>query len=302
MKITPVVQLAQRTYSAYNYNSQKQLYLTQRDVFVKEKQIAFTSNPFAKKISDNLVDKASRIILSKYSKFGLGEYLKLNNLEKLILSKKSAGFQDYAYDATLDGALLLKKYFDKKYGIGKYVFISIGRSLETIKEAMGYMGANTCILPISQLHNKRVDISDITCQKGFGEYLKYLEKTGIDAKTINNSDKHFIFGDYCSSGATLETVKNLLTSPQVGIDETKAEFIDFMELYKKLWEKVRNKSSLTIPTFMDMHLDCEYFKYFSSTDALPYYALEKVNEAVNMRAGFEAKLFNFRLIKKIIRD
>ena len=282
MKITPVVQLAQRTYSAYNYNSQKQLYLTQRDVFVKEKQIAFTSNPFAKKISDNLVDKASRIILSKYSKFGLGEYLKLNNLEKLILSKKSAGFQDYAYDATLDGALLLKKYFDKKYGIGKYVFISIGRS--------------------SQLHNKRVDISDITCQKGFGEYLKYLEKTGIDAKTINNSDKHFIFADYCSSGATLETVKNLLTSPQVGIDETKAEFIDFMELYKKLWVKVRNKSSLTIPTFMDMHLNCEYFKYFSSTDALPYYALEKVNEAVNMRAGFEAKLFNFRLIKKIIRD
>lgn len=302
MKITPTVLSAQKTYSTYNYKNRKQFYPAKGDVFVKEKQIAFTSKPLAQKISNRLADTASRVILSKYGKFGVREYAKLNNLEKIILSKKSVGFYDDAYKATLDASFLLKKYFDKKYGANKYVFISVGRSLETVKEALGYMGVNACILPISQLHNKKVNISDITSQKDFGEYLKYLEEIGIDAKTVKNSNKRFIFADYCSSGATLETVKRLLTSPQVGIDETKTEFIDFMELYAKIYKKVANRQRFTIPQLMEMHLNCEYFKFFSSTGVLPYYMIGKVKEAANMRSGFEAKLFNFKLMKKLIRD
>lgn len=273
------------------------------DVFVKSKSVSdvnFTSRGL-KSLSDKLADRVSRHIMSRFKRFGTDDFKSLKGFEKNILAKTSNGFCDDAYQATLDASGLMKKAFDKKYGRGNYVFVSIGRSLETFSEAMSYMGADTRILPISGLHGYTKGADKIISQSGFDKYRDYLKQIGLDTKSIKESGKHYIFSDYSYYGDTMRTVKEMLESEPVGIKEKYVEFVDFEPLYRELYLRSK-KPPRTIPEVMHLHLGYEYFKKFSSVKPLHYDNLQNVQKAMNSPQSYESKLFNFRLMRKLIKD
>ena len=104
----------------------------------------------------------------------------------------------------------IKTALDKKYGEGKYVLIAIGRSISSIAELIGKIGAETKIIPLSDLrHVDSVDKLISTKQKEI--YRRYLESIGLSEDIIkNNPDKNYILMDYTHYGTTLRNAKDFL--------------------------------------------------------------------------------------------
>lgn len=303
MKISPIsITTQRRTFSPLNsYSVSKEK--IQNDVFVsskKKEETSFASRgSFGIKKSEKFIQRAANFVLNRYRKFSPDDYKSLNRFERGILNKVSKDFCDDAYIATLDASKLMKTHFDAKYGKDKYVFVSIGRSLEAFANAMGYMGVESKTLPISGLHGYNGGIKNIISQDGFEKYCNYLKQIGIEESAIKASGKKYIFSDYSYYGDTMRTVKDILKS--LGIKGEQVEFVDFEPLYFRLYNKSK-KPPKTFPELMHLHLGYEYFKIFATTKSLNYQNLSEVYDTVNAPQSYNSKLFNYKLMKKLLKN
>ncbi len=302
MKISPIsITTQRRDFSLLNSHSFP-LRKIQNDVFIsskKQNDISFASRgSFGVKKSEKFIQRAANFVLRKYKKFTPQDFKSLNKVERGILERASSEYYDDAYVAVVDASKLMKKYFDTKYGSDGYVFVSIGRSLEAFANAMGYMGVQSKVLPISGLHGYSGGYRKIISQEGFSNYSDYMKQIGIDAQVIKESGKKYIFSDYSYYGDTMRVVKDILKSQ--GIKGSQVEFVDFEPLYQKLYSRSK-KQPKTSPELMHLHLGYEYLKKFSQTEPLCYYRLGDVQDIVDAPQSYASKLFNYRLMRKFIK-
>ena len=102
----------------------------------------------------------------------------------------------------------IKSELDNKYGGNNYVLIAVGRSISSIAELMGKMGANIKIIPLSGL--RRADINDIS-SRGLYTYKAFLKTIGLSKEKLEeNKDKTYILMDYTYYGRSLEKTEKLL--------------------------------------------------------------------------------------------
>lgn len=266
------------------------------DSFVSsKKQLAFTSRANESKFAKKIINSVSNALLSRYKRFSKSDFQNLSKPQYCILKHASEGFYNDALEAVVDSSKVVKNVFDKKYGRDNYVFVSVGRSLECIQNALDYMGVKTKILPISGLHTTYPSAQKIMEQQGFNKYLKYIKDTVLNGESTQKSGKKYLFCDYCVTGNTLDTIKEIIQSPKVGLKSENAEFIDFVKLYEDAYYSLKSKPK-TSPELFRLHLGYEYFKMFSATKFLSANKLEKVYDSVNCAQSYQSKLFNFRLM------
>jgi len=102
----------------------------------------------------------------------------------------------------------IKTELDKQYGINNYVLIAVGRSVSSIVEQIGHMGADTKIIPMSGL--RRTNVEHIPA-KGLRKYKAFLNKIGLSKNILEeNQNKTYILMDYTYYGRSLENTKKIL--------------------------------------------------------------------------------------------
>lgn len=107
----------------------------------------------------------------------------------------------------------IKNKLDEKYGKNNYVLIAVGRSISSIAELMGQMGADTKIIPLSGL--RRGDIDNIP-QDSLRTYKSFLAQIGLSKTDLkNNKDKTYIIMDYTHYGNSLEKAEKLLKKDEM---------------------------------------------------------------------------------------
>ncbi len=164
--------------------------------------------------------------LFKLKQFTPQEYEKLNIVDKSILraqykclippfNKDFYNDVEIIHDQVSD---FMKADFDKKYGEGKYVVISIGRSLSSISKVLGYkIGAeNVKNIPLSNSPRfNKIGAFDELSDNGLIRFKEYLSKIGLSREAVKNSDKTYILTDFCATGQSLFGAKNLFKSERV---------------------------------------------------------------------------------------
>lgn len=107
----------------------------------------------------------------------------------------------------------IKRELDKQYGKNHYVIISIGRSLSSIAEQLGYMGVDTKIIPLSGLRTH--DVSNINSEK-LHIYKTFLVQIGLSKTDLQqNKNKAFIIMDYTKFGRSLKRAEQLLKKDEL---------------------------------------------------------------------------------------
>lgn len=102
----------------------------------------------------------------------------------------------------------IKTELDKKYGKGKYVIISLGRSLSSICELIKQLGVDVIHLPLSDL--RRNDFSHVQ-EYSIIKFKKFLETAGLTKEKLKkNSDKKYILMDYTYYGRSLDKTYEFL--------------------------------------------------------------------------------------------
>lgn len=102
----------------------------------------------------------------------------------------------------------IKKNLDSKYGRENYVLIAVGRSVSSIVELIGKMGADVKIIPMSGL--RRAEIDDIPSRDLY-TYKTFLHKIGLSKNNLEkNKNKTYILMDYTYYGRSLGKTEKLL--------------------------------------------------------------------------------------------
>ena len=192
--------------------------------------------------------------LLHFEKYTKEEYARLSLREIENLRARSLDFLQRSNVDTIKAVddihsvvpQVLKDMFDKFFGAGEYVVITLGRSLSTIGQALGYrIGENNVVnLPMSwsrrflpestrvcdhfeayrkiTSHNERLD-----------KFLAYLEKIGLGKEQVKNSGKSYVLIDYCSSGDSLKGAEFLFKSDYVWGPESKVYAVDVLDALAK---------------------------------------------------------------------
>lgn len=191
------------------------------------------SQKFCVKNSYEIKDKFSNYIikskisaLSKLNKINIEEYKSLTIIEKMILRKafiieaKGDRFSNPLLHLKLHNfaSECIRQVFDKKYGVGNYIVIPIGRSLSSISKLLSFK--------IGEEHVKNIPLSNLQGVDNYGNnpmeyfnkyadkaaYKKYLESIGLSRKNIESSNKKYILLDYTITGDSLKNAYKILTS------------------------------------------------------------------------------------------
>lgn len=174
------------------------------------------------------IDKVEPFItnsLNKLGDFSLENYKKLSEAEKIRLREEYAkittksDFYKNCEDVHDEVSDAIKEEFDKKYGKGKYVVITIGRSLSSIGKVLGYKIGEENVKNIP-MTNTRAYLSDDYTEKikklGHIDALnEYLNSIGLNQETIKKSRKKYIIMDYVHTGYSLMGATKLLKSNDV---------------------------------------------------------------------------------------
>ncbi len=226
--------------NSYSYNSQYQINKTEKPVsfcgFVPNRQGILTFNPFfsvenaccrQKSILNTILNELKLAKILSFFNFTTDAYKKLSEKDLEFLRaryesmKQSKSWNYYFNSAETSHELAssgMEALFNHAYGKGNYVIITIGRSLSSVGKVLGYkIGEENVInIPIS----KASRFNDIfypkeSADKELKYLIKYLETVGLSKEDIEKSGKHYILTDYCHTGVSLETMKNLFTSDKV---------------------------------------------------------------------------------------
>ena len=241
MKISPVKIYNNATQKAYANSLKK----TASDTFISS-NLNFGNLKRINPVLEFLSEANSRKILKRFDKFSVDEFNSLTKNEYKAL--KSASFGRFLKETQIieDCAKVFKECYDKWEGEGNYIFVSIGRSLEHLASALKLKGIETKMLPISNVVQD-ISAKDVISQAGFEEYISFIKKSGLDAQTIKNSPKKFIFSDYSYTGHTMDVVKEILLSEKIGIKPDDVKFLNFGFFYEGMHEKVAKIPRTTPP-------------------------------------------------------
>lgn len=247
----------------------------------------------------NLIEKTPRQILEKYNQFTAKNFKELSPDDYKTLKTRTETMFQNEFEAMCDMTELTEKWLDKMYGKNNWVFVSIGRSLEGVADALSYKGNDTKILPISGIHSLALTADEIAHQENFKIYEKFLKKIGISKEAIAKDKRHYVFSDYCYTGATIQTVKKLLKF-NLGIDSKNVDFKDFVTLYKEAYSEASNKKKYTKPAQVEGMLTFCDFKPFCRTTRVECYDLANVANSQTAKQPLNSKLFHFKLMDEYL--
>lgn len=213
-------------------------------------QLSFTGN----RPVDFLIRNLHLDPLFHFSKFSKEEYarLSLKEIEKLR-ARSLEVVKDPDFDAlnALDDIHTivpntLKSMFNNFFGAGKYVVITIGRSLSTIGKALGYRIGEENVVNLPMSWSRRFmptttrvgDHFEIykkinSHQEGLDKFLAYLEKVGLGREQVKSSGKSYILMDYCCSGDSLKGAEFLFKSDYVWGPGSKTYAVDILSALEK---------------------------------------------------------------------
>lgn len=267
------------------------------------------TNRFKIKHSFSKSEIAAKKVLSKYKKLGPEEYENLSEQELKVLKQYADEFTDnnstYVDLAILFGTLYSNRLHEQ-YPDG-YTFVSVGRTPALIAKYLEFQGVNVKYCPISAIRTDDIDFSPEYKQL----YKKYLDSIGLTKDSVEESAEPVIITDFTFSGNSLLNFKNLLASPEIGIEE--GEKVKYRPL--TAGEGFPHESAIF---YCDPFIDrmCQYYepkfpykmfkkhmiaecthKEFSSVPQIPYYntkELDKYFENGNVfEESFNAKMMNF---------
>jgi len=247
------------------------------------KQDVFTKSATSKEIHFGMLDLHKSRILPKIFTELNGvtpeSYSKLSKIRSRILSAISKIFvRKGLVSDVLRATKILKDNLDRKYGAGKYVFVSIGQSPAVLAEMLGTMGVETAICPISSLSIESRNIPyEILKNPNLSKYLDYLKKIGVGTEKIKTDDKQYIFTDFCgASGRSLKAFKEVLTSPKCGYNLPNVNFVPLQDLL------VPDSLAKTDKSFMEKFIERNILhvalKKYSPIFRLPHYKMHLVEE------------------------
>lgn len=213
-------------------------------------QVSFTgSRPI-----DLLIRGLNLDPLMHFEKFTKEEYLRLTPAEikslrarsfKVIKDSLSIGVNAFD-DVHSVSSVILQDMFDNFFGKGKYVVITLGRSLSTVGKALGYRigEENVVNLPMSWSRRFKPDTTR-TCdhfsiyqkinshQEGLDKFLAYLGKLGLNRDKVLSSGKSYVLMDYCFSGDSMKGAEFLFKSDYVWGPNAKVYTVDILDALSK---------------------------------------------------------------------
>ncbi len=157
--------------------------------------------------------------LRKKGKVTLEEYLEIKENSPAIILKAQDLIEQLKNtivkpEVNAKAALAIKMLLDERYKNTGYRIISIGTSPASITETMQALGCEVIFVPISALNTYRnytmhpKEEHSITKYPNISKVLKYLASKGI--KKGKNDSKINVLIDYCSSGASLSILYDLI--------------------------------------------------------------------------------------------
>lgn len=252
-------------------------------------------------MSDGVAEYQSvKKILDTTKYMQLNDYNKLSEESKKILRKETGKISENSYgictENVLNTALMIKQNLDKKYGEGKYVFCSIGRSPALYANVLESMGVETktCIYSI---HREEQDL--IYSKQALELYKDYLDKIGISSEKVKNSDKTFVFTDYVSLGHTIREFEKLIKDDRIGLDleNVKIEDMNNLAISGKSKYGYYDYYENNYLNYMNDNLlkKYAYIPYDPSIQYLDIYH----KEPYASNASYNGKLFRFALIDEL---
>lgn len=166
--------------------------------------------------------------ISQKGKVSKNSYRDIGFIKRGILNRKAKEYvnsnltpKDKVEPQTIaKSAIVLKRYFDNKYGKNGYRIISLGTSPAAITQAMEYLDTEVIYLPVTGLAGSK---DNSTCEKpeyyfenfkNMTTLMKYLAQKGIK----KGDDKVNVVVDYCITKRTLNTVTDCIKQ-YFGLDE-----------------------------------------------------------------------------------
>jgi hypothetical protein len=204
--------------------------------------------------ADFIIRKLHLNPLLHFKNFTKEEYSRLSLAEIEKLRAKSLEVIKSSYTDTINAfddihtviPAVLKDSFDKFFGEGKYVVITLGRSLSTIGKSLGYkIGEDNVVnLPMSWAR-RFLPESTRSCdhfevykkinshQEYLGRFLTCLDNLGLGKEQVKTSGKSYILTDYCCSGASLKGAEFLFKSDYVWGSDAKLYAVDVLNALEK---------------------------------------------------------------------
>ncbi len=242
-----------------------------------------------------LLGKDPEKLLERYKQFTVKNYRELSPLKYNALKLHTSTKFQNEFKVMSDMVEISEKWLDEKYGKGNWVFVSIGRSLEGVADSLSYKGHDARILPMSGIHHLNLTADEIAHQDDFKTYEKFIKKLGISKEAIEKDKRHYLFADFCDTGATIQTVKKILKY-KLGIDSGNIDFKDFTTLYEEVYNASTRKRKYTHPIKLEKMLRLCTFKKFCRTDRVECSDLQSVTKAFTHKQPLNSKLFHFKLM------
>ncbi len=245
--------------STYNYYQKYYTYRQNSNQDNKIKPIKPNTRPetqvsfIGKRYADFFIRSFNLNPILHFEKFTKSEYARLSsneiqqlrqNFTKMV--KKSNDLALFAFDDIHNICpVILKDMFDKFFGAGEYVVITLGRSLSTIGKALGYkLGEDKVInIPMSwarrfapestRIEDHFTVYNKLLTEEGLYQFKNYLSKLGLSKTQVETSGKNYILMDYCFSGTSLKGAEFLFKSDYIWGPNAKIFAVDFLEALSK---------------------------------------------------------------------
>ena len=209
-------------------------------------------------------------------------------------------------ETIVNASKLVKKVFDKKYGEGNYVFISVGRSFAALAKCLEYMGNETRCIPFSGASNitEKTSVQKILHQSGFQKYLDFLNSEGLSPEQVKESHKYYLFCDYAQTGNSLTAFKRIVTDKSVGLQLHNVRFLKLNKILCNIADNLPDEFLFLNSRLMDMEweLISQGFDGYSSVKYLAYNHLGEIASAVNQPLETSAKNMQFCLLDILHAD
>ena len=253
--------------------------------------------------------------LEKLHKMTKAEYDTLTDVEKKLLREKIENPRGTTLNKTVKNDVkyhhfateAIKQVFDKQYGEGNYVVITLGRSLSSISKLleMKIGSENVKNIPMSGLprhwtngrswESYNYKMNNFKDRSGVSKFKKYLSSIGLSRKKIENSGKNYIIMDFTSSGQSLESGYITLASDfLLGNSKRNITYASMFNVSKATGKALETD-------ILDYYLESGLFKKYSFVDKLNDF--NRISGAVDIEqftpipAHLECKkLFGFGLL------
>ena len=287
----------------YNFDKRNMMNLQQK--IQVQSGYGFIKKPVSFKSSE-AVSRAYKVLplfTGKLSEYSISEYLKLNNLEKLILRseynalvkpfdseffKKAEDMHDFVSDC-------MKESLSSKYGKDNYILVPIGRSLSSISKVLGYKIGEDKVknIPMSDV-GKFADIRaiDNIPTPEINSFKTYLDSIGLTKNFVSNTDKTIVLTDFCSTGQSLHGANNLFKSESLFGADAPIESVGLDSLIPKTDDLISFKINLNLNSYL---ID-NRFKAFSFVSKCPNLSDTEKSVVIPQKANRWIKLFWFKLL------